>query len=101
VVDTAPGQSFGVLDVIRRLKSEHEVELIAGNVSTGDGALALVDAGADAVKLGQGPGSICTTRVVAGVGVPQVTAIYDAAQALVGQDVPLIAAIRGTSWPTS
>ena len=91
VVDTAHGHSYGVLDVVRRLKSEHEVELIAGNVSTGDGALALVDAGADAVKLGQGPGSICTTRVVAGVGVPQVTAIYDAAQALVGQDVPLIA----------
>src|SRR5256886_1005297 len=91
VVDTAHGHSHGVLDVVRRLKSEHEVELIAGNVSTGDGALALVDAGADAVKLGQGPGSICTTRVVAGVGVPQVTAIYDAAQALVGQDVPLIA----------
>ncbi len=91
VVDTAHGHSYGVLDVVRRLKSEHEVELIAGNVSTGDGALALVDAGADAVKLGQGPGSICTTRVVAGVGVPQVTAIYDAAQALVGQAVPLIA----------
>ena len=91
VVDTAHGHSYGVLDVVRRLKSEHEVELIAGNVSTGDGARALVDAGADAVKLGQGPGSICTTRVVAGVGVPQVTAIYDAAQALVGQDVPLIA----------
>src|SRR5205809_2526824 len=91
VVDTAHGHSYGVLDVVRRLKSEHEVELIAGRVSSGEGARELVDAGADAVKLGQGPGSICTTRVVAGVGVPQVTAIYDAAQALVGQDVPLIA----------
>jgi IMP dehydrogenase len=82
VVDTAHGHSHGVLEVVRRIKAEHDVELIAGNVSTGDGALALVDSGADAVKLGQGPGSICTTRVVAGVGVPQVTAVYDAAAAL-------------------
>ena len=78
VVDTAHGHSHGVLDVGRRIKAEHDVELIAGNISTGDGALALIDAGADAVKVGQGPGSICTTRVVAGVGVPQVTAVYDA-----------------------
>jgi IMP dehydrogenase len=91
VVDTAHGHSHGVLDVVRRLKAEHDIEIVAGNVATGDGALALVDAGADAVKLGVGPGSICTTRVVAGVGVPQVTAIYDAAQALAGQDVPVIA----------
>ena len=66
VVDTAHGHSHGVLDVVRRLRGEHDIELIAGNISTGDGALALVDAGADAVKCGQGPGSICTTRVVAG-----------------------------------
>jgi IMP dehydrogenase len=91
VVDTAHGHSHGVLDVVRRLKAVHDVELIAGNISTGDGALALADAGADAVKVGQGPGSICTTRVVAGVGVPQVTAVYEAAQALVGQGIPVIA----------
>src|SRR5262245_14965542 len=87
VVDTAHGHSHGVLDVVRRIKGRHDVQLIAGNVATGEGALALVDAGADAVKLGVGPGSICTTRVVAGVGVPQITAVYDAAQALSGQDV--------------
>jgi IMP dehydrogenase len=91
VVDTAHGHSHGVLDVVRGIKSAHDVELVAGNVATGDGALALVDAGADAVKLGVGPGSICTTRVVAGVGVPQVTAVYDAAQALADHDVPVIA----------
>jgi len=91
VVDTAHGHSHGVLDVVRQIKSAHDVELVAGNVATGDGALALVDAGADAVKLGVGPGSICTTRVVAGVGVPQVTAVYDAAQALADHDVPVIA----------
>ena len=91
VVDTAHGHSHGVLDVVRRLKSEYDVELIAGNISTGDGALALADAGADAVKCGQGPGSICTTRVVAGVGVPQVTAVWDAVQALAGQGIPVIA----------
>jgi IMP dehydrogenase len=91
VVDTAHGHSHGVLDVVRRIKSLHDVELVAGNVATGDGALALADAGADAVKLGVGPGSICTTRVVAGVGVPQVSAVYDAAQALADHDVPVIA----------
>jgi IMP dehydrogenase len=91
VVDTAHGHSHGVLDVVRRIKSEHDVEVIAGNVSTGEGALALADAGADAVKVGQGPGSICTTRVVAGVGVPQVTAVFDAAQALARQSVPIVA----------
>ena len=91
VVDTAHGHSHGVLDVVRQLKSEHDIELIAGNISTGDGALALADAGADAVKVGQGPGSICTTRVVAGVGVPQVTAVYDAVQALAGHEIPVIA----------
>jgi IMP dehydrogenase len=91
VVDTAHGHSHGVLDVVRKLKSEYDVELIAGNISTGDGALALADAGADAVKVGQGPGSICTTRVVAGVGVPQVTAVYDAVLALAGQGIPVIA----------
>jgi IMP dehydrogenase len=91
VVDTAHGHSHGVLDVVRKLKATHDVELVAGNISTGDGALALADAGADAVKVGQGPGSICTTRVVAGVGVPQVTAVYDAVEALVGQGIPVVA----------
>jgi IMP dehydrogenase len=91
VVDTAHGHSHGVLDVVRTIKREHDVEVIAGNVATGEGALALVDAGADAVKLGVGPGSICTTRVVAGVGVPQVTAVFDAAHALARQGVPIIA----------
>src|ERR687891_268622 len=91
VVDTAHGHSHGVLDVVRAIKREHDVEVNAGNVSTAEGALALADAGADAVKIGQGPGSICTTRVVAGVGVPQVTAVFDAAQALAGQGVPIVA----------
>jgi IMP dehydrogenase len=88
VVDTAHGHSHGVLEMVRKIKSSVPVEVIAGNVATGEGAEALVDAGADAVKLGVGPGSICTTRVVAGVGVPQVTAIYEAAQSV---NVPVIA----------
>jgi IMP dehydrogenase len=88
VVDTAHGHSQGVLEMVRRVKDAVDVDVIAGNVSTAEGTRALIDAGADAVKLGQGPGSICTTRVVAGVGVPQITAIYDAAQA---SDVPVIA----------
>jgi len=87
VVDTAHGHSEGVLAMVSKVR-ELEIEVIAGNVSTADGAEALVAAGADAVKLGQGPGSICTTRVVAGVGVPQVTAVYEAAQAV---NVPVIA----------
>ena len=91
VVDTAHGHSHGVLDVVRKIRSRHEVELVAGNISTGEGALALADAGADAVKCGQGPGSICTTRIVAGVGVPQVTAVFDAAQALAEHGIPVIA----------
>ncbi len=91
VVDTAHGHSSGVLDVVRRIKAVHDVELIAGNIATGEAARALIDAGADAVKLGVGPGSICTTRVVAGVGVPQVTAVYDVAQAVAEDGVPVIA----------
>ena len=78
VLDTAHGHSSAVLEMARRLKDSFDVDLIAGNVSTGDAAEALVEAGADAVKVGQGPGAICSTRVVAGIGVPQVTAIYDA-----------------------
>jgi IMP dehydrogenase len=81
VVDTAHGHSAKVLEMVRRVKSEWGVEVVAGNVATAAAAEALADAGADAVKAGVGPGGICTTRVVAGVGVPQVTAIYDCAQA--------------------
>ncbi|MFO7572557.1 MAG: IMP dehydrogenase [Gaiellaceae bacterium] len=91
VVDTAHGHSHGVLQVVREIRARHDVELVAGNVSTAEGALALADAGADAVKVGQGPGSICTTRVVAGVGVPQVTAVWDSAQALAEHGIPVIA----------
>jgi len=94
VVDTANGQSAGVLDVIKRLKSDKafaNIDIIGGNVATFDGAKALVEAGADAIKVGVGPGSICTTRVVAGVGVPQVTAIYEAAKAASPAGVPVIA----------
>jgi IMP dehydrogenase len=79
VVDTAHGHSSAVAEMVRRVKSEWDVETVAGNVATAAAAEALIDAGADAVKAGVGPGSICTTRVVAGVGVPQVTAIYDCA----------------------
>jgi IMP dehydrogenase len=89
VVDTAHGHSKGVLEVVRRIKSGLGVDVIAGNVATGEGAEALIDAGADAVKVGQGPGSSCTTRIVAGIGVPQVTAIYDASRS--ADDVPVIA----------
>ena len=92
VVDTAHGHSRGVLDRISWVKKQFpDVQVIGGNVTTGDGALALVEAGADSVKVGQGPGSICTTRIVAGVGVPQITAVANVAQALKGTGVPLIA----------
>lgn len=92
VVDTAHGHSKGVLDRIRWVKKHFpEVQVIGGNVTTADGALALVEAGADGVKVGQGPGSICTTRIVAGVGVPQITAINNVAQALKKIGVPCIA----------
>lgn len=93
VVDTAHGHTQGVMDMIRRLKAEpaaREVDIIGGNVATYAGAKALVEAGADGVKVGVGPGSICTTRVVSGVGVPQVTAIWDAAQACRPAGVPVI-----------
>ncbi len=92
VVDTAHGHSQLVLDQVAQLKRHsNKVAIIAGNVATGDGAKALIDAGADAIKVGIGPGSICTTRIVAGVGVPQLTAILDAAEAARAQDVPVIA----------
>ena len=92
VIDTAHGHSERVLSQVRRVKAlSNRVQVIAGNVATADGALALIDAGADAVKVGIGPGSICTTRIVAGVGVPQLSAIMDAAEAAMAADVPVIA----------
>ena len=92
VVDTAHGHSQGVLDTVARIKRESNyAQVVAGNIATADGAKALIDAGADAIKVGIGPGSICTTRIVAGVGVPQLTAIMDAASAARKQGVPIIA----------
>ena len=92
VVDTAHGHSEGVLDMVSLLKKAHpQVQIIGGNIATAEAAIDLVKAGADAVKVGIGPGSICTTRMVAGVGVPQITAVYDVAQALKDSGVPLIA----------
>ena len=94
VVDTANGQSRGEMDMIRRLKSDpafQHIEVIGGNIATAEAAKALAEAGADAVKVGIGPGSICTTRIVAGVGVPQVTAIHEAAKAATPAGVPVIA----------
>ena len=90
VVDTAHGHSRAVLETVARLKRETAVQVVGGNIATRAGAQALVDAGADAVKVGVGPGSICTTRVVAGVGVPQVSAIYEAAAACRPAGVPVI-----------
>ena len=92
VVDTAHGHSAGVIERVRWVKNHFpKVEVIGGNIATGDAARALMSAGADAVKVGIGPGSICTTRVVAGVGVPQITAISDVSKALDGSGIPLIA----------
>ena len=90
VVDTAHGHPRGMLDMVAKLKANTRADVIAGNIATRAGAQALVDAGADAVKVGVGPGSICTTRVVAGVGAPQVTAIYEAALACRPAGVPVI-----------
>ena len=92
VVDTAHGHSQGVIDQVRRIKTHYpSVDVIGGNIATGQAAIALLEAGADAVKVGIGPGSICTTRIVAGVGVPQISAISDVAAALGTSGVPLIA----------
>ncbi|MAY32377.1 MAG: IMP dehydrogenase [Rhodovulum sp.] len=92
VVDTAHGHSAGVIEAVKRAKQlSNELQVIAGNVATGDATRALIDAGADAVKVGIGPGSICTTRMVAGVGVPQLTAVMDCAAAANEHDVPVIA----------
>jgi IMP dehydrogenase len=91
-VDTAHGHSRGVLDMIRQIKDQFgDLQVVGGNVGTGDAARALVDAGADGIKVGVGPGSICTTRVVAGVGLPQLTAVHECASAIEGSGVPIIA----------
>ena len=91
VVDTAHGHSQGVLQMVRKIRARRSIGLIAGNVATAEATEALIDAGASAVKVGVGPGSICTTRVVAGVGVPQITAVFDCATAAAKQGVPVIA----------
>ena len=91
-IDTAHGHSKGVMDEVRRVKTAFpQLQIIAGNVATGSAAKALAEAGADAVKVGVGPGSICTTRIIAGIGMPQLTALMEAAQALEGTGVPVIA----------
>ena len=92
VIDTAHGHSKGVIEKLKEAKKRFpNIDIVVGNIATGEAAKMLVEAGADAVKVGIGPGSICTTRVVAGVGVPQLSAVYDVAKALEGTDVPLIA----------
>ena len=91
IVDTAHGHSIGVLDRVRAIKGQYDVQVIGGNIATAAAALDLVEAGADGVKVGIGPGSICTTRIVAGVGVPQIQAVMNVAKALNGTGVPFIA----------
>ena len=92
VIDTAHGHSRGVIGVLKAIKEKYpEIDVVVGNIATGDAARYLVENGADGVKVGIGPGSICTTRVIAGVGVPQLSAVYDVAKALEGTGVPLIA----------
>ncbi len=91
LIDTSHGHSQGVIDHVKAIRAKYpELQLIAGNVATGAGALALADAGVNAVKVGIGPGSICTTRIVTGCGVPQLTAVADAVEALRGRDIPVI-----------
>lgn len=92
VIDTAHGHSAGVINKLKEAKAAFpNIDIVVGNVATGEAAKMLAEAGADAIKVGIGPGSICTTRVVAGVGVPQLSAVYDVAKALEGTDIPLIA----------
>jgi IMP dehydrogenase len=92
IIDTAHGHSGPVIETLKRVrKITNDVDIILGNIGTSEAAKALADAGADAVKVGIGPGSICTTRVIAGVGIPQLTAIYDVAKALEGTGIPVIA----------
>ena len=92
VLDSAHGDSHGVVEALRKIKSVYpELDTVVGNIATGEAAMRLIEAGADALKVGIGPGSICTTRIIAGVGVPQISAIYDAAKAAEGSGVPVIA----------
>ena len=91
IVDTAHGHSKGVIDTVKKLKSEFKIDIVAGNIATEQAAIALADAGVDAVKVGIGPGSICTTRVVAGVGLPQLSAIISVSKALKDRGIPIIA----------
>ena len=92
MIDTSHGHSKSVIERVKSTKKKYpDLQLIAGNIATAEAAIALTDAGADAVKVGIGPGSICTTRVVAGVGMPQVTAIMDVCQALEAKGIPAIA----------
>jgi IMP dehydrogenase len=91
VVDTAHGHARSVIDTVAKMRANFEIDIIAGNVATAEAALALIDAGADAVKVGIGPGSICTTRVVAGIGVPQITAIFDCAGEANKRGIPVVA----------
>ncbi|MFT5304387.1 MAG: IMP dehydrogenase [Mariniblastus sp.] len=91
IVDSAHGHSKNVIETVRAIKAKWDIDVIAGNVATAEGCEALIQAGADAVKIGIGPGSICTTRVVSGIGVPQITAIYEAAQVADKHNVPIIA----------
>jgi len=92
VIDTAHGHSHGVMEMLKKIKAKYpEKDIVAGNIGTAEAAVALVKAGADAVKVGIGPGSICTTRVIAGVGIPQLSAIYSVAKAIKGSNVPVIA----------
>src|SRR5690606_23266926 len=91
-IDTADGHSKGVIDTWRKIKQQlPELQVSVGNIATAEAAVALAEAGADAVKVGVGPGSICTTRVIAGVGVPQLSAVFESARALRGTGVPVIA----------
>ncbi|MSR80108.1 MAG: IMP dehydrogenase [Gemmataceae bacterium] len=91
VVDSAHGHTSNVIETVRQIKKQFTIEVVAGNVATMEGARALADAGADAIKVGIGPGSICTTRIISGVGVPQITAIHQAAGGLAGTGIPVIA----------
>jgi IMP dehydrogenase len=91
VVDSAHGHSNNVIETVKKLKKQWDIDVVAGNVATADGCRDLIAAGADAVKVGIGPGSICTTRIISGVGVPQITAIYEAAQVAAGANIPIIA----------
>jgi IMP dehydrogenase len=91
IVDTAHGHSANVINTVKAIKAKHDIDVIAGNVATEEGARDLIEAGADAVKVGIGPGSICTTRVVSGVGVPQITAVMNAIRAAAPAGIPVIA----------